>query len=75
MDVPHEPYNEHCPAIQPLKDEDSGRKLHVTILNLISLGEWEAASCVLRDLAGREDTRLKAKQLLRALVVASNDYW
>ena len=59
----------------PMEDEDSGKRLQVAVFNLISLGEWEAAGCILRSLAAREDTKLKAKQLLRALVVTTNDYW
>lgn len=75
MDASNEPLNELGGVIQPLKDENNAGKLQVAIFNLVSLGEWEAASCVLRDLAGRKDTRLKAKQLLRMLIVAANDYW
>ena len=58
-----------------LNDKDGGKKLQVAIVNLVSLGEWEAASSILRSLAIREDTRLTAKQLLRALIVGANDYW
>ncbi len=60
---------------QLLNDKQSGKKLQVAIFNLVSLGEWEAASSILKSLAIREDTRLTANQLIRALIVGANDYW
>ena len=60
---------------KPVRDEECGKKLQVAIFNLVSLGEWEAASSSLRSLSSRTETRLRAKQITRALIVGANDYW
>lgn len=60
----------------PLRDDEATRKLELAALNLVSLGEWEAARAQLTVLASRKpEGRGRAKEILTSLVLNAQDYW
>ena len=60
----------------PLRDNEATRKLELAALNLVSLGEWEAARAQLTVLASSQpEGRSRAKEILISLVLNARDYW
>lgn len=68
--------DEELARTMPLKDSDAIQKLEHATINLVSLGEWEAAKGHIKVLAnGQPDQRRRSKQILTALVLNAQDYW
>ena len=56
-----------------LKDSQAQNKLEVIVLNLVALGQWEAAKGLLNVLA--RDSPAKAKHILESLILSPQDFW